>query len=188
MKTRIEISSICCLFLALLLLAVPVPWILGAVLAALFHELSHWGMVLITGGRIADLEIKPTGAFMKTAEMPAWKEALCSLAGPAGSFLLLLLSDYFPRLAVCGLVQGMFNLLPICPLDGGRILYCILTMLFSKRTAKNAAKYVGIIMLAVLGAAAVGISIYQKRLDLISVIVLILLSKEMDGKFPCKDG
>ena len=188
MKTRIEISSICCLFLALLLLAVPVPWILGAVLAALFHELSHWGMVLITGGRIADLEIKPTGAVMKTAEMPAWKEALCSLAGPAGSFFLLLLSDYFPRLAVCGFVQGMFNLLPVCPLDGGRILYCILAILFSKRTAKNVAKYVGIIMLAMLWVTAAGISIYQKRLDLISVIVLILLSKEMDGKFPCKDG
>ena len=43
-------------------------------------------------------------------------------------------------------------------------------------------------MLAMLGATAAGISIYQKRLDLISVIVLILLSKEMDGKFPCKDG
>lgn len=58
--------------------------------------------------------------------MAAWKEALCALAGPVGSFSVVLLAEYFPEAALFGLVQGLYNLLPVYPLDGGRILRCLL--------------------------------------------------------------
>ena len=52
------------------------------------------------------------------------QEALSALAGPAGSFLMLLLCRVFPEAALWGTVQGLFNLLPVYPLDGGRVLRC----------------------------------------------------------------
>ena len=188
MKIHLEISSVCCIFLAMLLLAVPFPWILAAAAAAVFHELCHWGMVLLTDGSIQTLEMGTTGALMITGEMPAWKEALCAFAGPAGSFLLFLLSDHFPRIAVCGLMQGMYNLFPIYPLDGGRVLRSFLMMWLSEKTAARITEIVGVMVFAILVAASVGISIFQKRLDIILLMLMILLSKAMEAKIPCKEG
>ena len=63
---------------------------------------------------------------METASMSPVREAICALAGPLGSFSLLLISEYFPEAAVCGLIQGAYNLIPIFPLDGGRVVRFLL--------------------------------------------------------------
>ena len=61
--------------------------------------------------------------------MSPGRELICILAGPAASLLLLCLARIFPRVAICGLIQGCYNLLPIAPLDGGRALHCLLSLL-----------------------------------------------------------
>ncbi len=111
---------------ALLLLVLPLKWLLAAAAAAAFHELCHGAAVYALGGQVRDLTIGPFGAVMAVEGISGYREALCALAGPLGSLFLLIGIRYFPMLGLCGLVQGCFNLLPVYPLDGGRILRVIL--------------------------------------------------------------
>lgn len=115
-----------CLLGALLLLTVPVDWLLAMVLAAGAHEGAHCLAVRTLGGRVYRLRFDCGGAVMETGGLGRSGELLAALAGPLGSFLLLFLIRWMPRTALCGLIQGLYNLLPIYPLDGGRALRCAL--------------------------------------------------------------
>lgn len=108
--------------LALLLLTLPLPWLLAAVTAALFHELCHLAAVRLAGGRVTGLTIGPGGAVMEGQLPPGVGAGLAILAGPAGSLALLALCHVCPRIALCAGIQGLFNLLPLPWLDGGRAL------------------------------------------------------------------
>ena len=59
---------------------------------------------------------------MVTGAMTPRQEWISALAGPAGSLLLGLIMPLFPGVAIIGMVQGIINLLPIYPRDGGRAL------------------------------------------------------------------
>ena len=111
---------------ALWILLIPAPWLLGAVAAACVHELCHIAMILFLGGKVRRIRIGPVGAKIHTDGIYGSREALCALAGPFGSFLCLLFLRRFPEFGLCGLIQGCFNLLPIYPLDGGRVISCLL--------------------------------------------------------------
>ena len=127
-----------CIFAALLLLTLPLPWLLSAILAASIHEFCHILALLLTKTKIYGLRIGPFGAKIETEPMSRTAELLCAAAGPAGSLCLLVLIRIFPRLALCGAVQGLFNLLPLHPMDGGRILRCGLDLLLRKTPCKEA--------------------------------------------------
>lgn len=114
-----------CFFLALLLLTVPLPILAAAILAAAFHEGCHVLAVRLLGGRIEGCGLTWGGAILDVSGLPRKREALAAAAGPFGSLLLLSLTRWLPTLALCGLAQGLYNLLPVYPLDGGRILFCL---------------------------------------------------------------
>lgn len=126
MDPEFEIESGACFLLAAGILILPLNWLAGAVLAAAIHELCHYLMGKWLGFSCLSLRIGPSGAVMTFAPMDRKQEFLTALAGPVGSFFLWNLVFVYPELAVCGLVQGLFNLLPIWPLDGGRILNCLM--------------------------------------------------------------
>ncbi|MBQ8768996.1 MAG: M50 family metallopeptidase [Oscillospiraceae bacterium] len=111
-----------------MILILPLRWILAAVIAAAFHEVCHALAVYFCGGKVRRLSVGNRGAVMHADELPAVKALICILAGPAGSLLLLLLVRWIPRIALCALLQGFYNLLPIYPLDGGRAVRCLLDM------------------------------------------------------------
>lgn len=109
-------------FGALLLLVLPLPWVGAAILAAGVHELCHLGAVYLLGGNVLEIRLDVGGAQIH-AELPGRAASIAaSLAGPVGSLLLLLLCHRIPRTAICGFTQGIYNLLPLRTLDGGRAL------------------------------------------------------------------
>lgn len=105
-----------------MVLLLPLKWLAAALAAAAVHELCHLAAVRALGGKVYSLTIGPTGAVMDASVTGRGREILAAAAGPAGSLLLLLLIRLAPRVALCGLIQGLFNLLPLYPLDGGRML------------------------------------------------------------------
>lgn len=129
MRNKIDVTPGFCILWALLLLVLPLGLILAAAAAACVHEACHGLAIRISGGRVMRLTVGAGGMVMETAPMEPWQEIFCALAGPAGSFLLLLIYEFFPLLAACGFAQGCFNLLPLYPLDGGRAMRCGLEML-----------------------------------------------------------
>lgn len=125
MGQRFRIEGAACFLLALGLLILPLKWLIAVCLAAGFHELCHYAAARLLGVTILSFSVGPGGCLLSTGPLTRRRELICAAAGPAGSLLLFFLIHHFPLLAICGLVQGVYNLLPIYPMDGGRILRCI---------------------------------------------------------------
>ena len=119
----LEISGGFCVLLAMMLLLMPLQWLLAWLTAAAFHELCHYAAIRLCGGDARSLAFYADGAKMEMPTMSRSREVLCALAGPVGGFALLLCAGWLPRVALCGFIQSLYNLMPIYPLDGGRALY-----------------------------------------------------------------
>lgn len=184
---NLEISAVSWILGAMLILVVPLNWLLAAITAAVFHELSHGAAVVLLGGKIHGLKILPDGIRMETSPMTARQEILCSLAGPAGSLLLVLLGKHTPRIALCALVQGCYNLLPVYPLDGGRALRCLLGWFLPPKTVKKVER---VVVFAVLAAACPVVLWLDQRLSMDGILILVGafgIGRGILRKIPCKE-
>lgn len=115
----------------------PPKLLLGFLLAAFFHELGHGLILYVLGGKAEALCITPRGIYLTPSPLPYAKEALCALAGPMASLLLIFLWKVLPWVAFWGAIQAIFNLVPILPLDGGRFLHGLFHSLLPYRKAER---------------------------------------------------
>ena len=123
---EIRIDGFAYVALAAGVLFLPLSWLAAALVAGAVHECFHFLMAKRCRISCYSLRIDMGGAVLQMQPMTRREELLISLAGPCGSLLLLFFLRIWPQLAVCGLAQGIFNLLPVYPLDGGRIARCLL--------------------------------------------------------------
>lgn len=165
-KVQIEPQA---LFLAaLLLLTVPFRWVLAAAVAAAFHEICHLAAIQLLGGRVWKIRIGLRGARIETEPMSYARDVLAAAAGPVGSLMTLFLAKPFPRIAFCGILQTAYNLLPILPFDGGRIVQGILYCLFPRGKANTISRWIAVL-------TAVGILAVELRIGTGVLPVLLLL-------------
>ena len=118
-RVRVEGGAWIVLGLAVLLL--PLRVLLGILLAAAVHELGHLTAMYFMGVPVERIVLHPGGVRIEVGQMGPGEEVICALAGPVAGALTLFTWKWFPELAVAGLVQTVFNLIPIYPLDGGRV-------------------------------------------------------------------
>ena len=123
---KVQIAPYTYLFLALILTVLPAQWWLGTILAAGIHELGHYVTIRLLGGRVISMRVFPGTVKMEFLGLSRAGEALSALAGPLASLLLAGLLPVYPEIRICAAVQGIYNLLPVYPLDGGRILCCLI--------------------------------------------------------------
>lgn len=142
---------------AVFILLLPVKWLLSAAAAACIHECCHIAALWLLGGKIRDISLDPFGAVIETEGISDWKEILCAIVGPLGSISGVLFIRRFPVFALCALVQGVFNLLPVYPMDGGRALRGILHRVCPKQ-AECICKWVQIVTYGSLLFAGIWIS------------------------------
>lgn len=111
---------------AVLLLVLPLDWVLSILFSAIFHELCHILALRGFKGKILEIKVNIGGCAICTGRTGEMGQFLSILAGPLGSLSLLLLRRFAPKIAVCGLFHGLYNLIPVLPLDGGRLLRLLL--------------------------------------------------------------
>ena len=171
-----EISGPDCLLLALVCMALPWQWVLAAAGAAVFHELCHVLAVLAVGGSLQGLRIGAKGAVLRASAMEPWQILISTLAGR------------LPRLAFCGLAQGLYNLLPLPGLDGGQLLSCGAHLLLSPSWAERVCAWarwgtaLGLLGLGLWGTFCLGLGLLPL------VLGFAVLIRALSGKIPCKEG
>ncbi len=178
MKAEIRISASFCIFAALCVLLLPLRWLLGAFVAALVHEVSHCLAIYFQREKIYSLHLTGMGARIETSSMSPRNEVLCALAGPLGSFSVLMAAEYFPEVAVCGLLQGLYNLLPIYPLDGGRAVRCLVSYPVSR----------GIELFFLVLLTGIGLWLCQKDMHFGLSLLVFLWYPRIRRKISCKES
>lgn len=169
---------------AILLLMIPLPWMMAWFLSAAFHELCHCIAVWICGGHIERIQIGLFGAEIQSCIENNWQSAFCSLAGPMGGLFLLLFADTFPRLAICALIQTVYNLLPVCPLDGGRMIRSFLSAFCSDQIVNNICQIIEISVFVIMSVFTLSMIWKLGILPLIFMLFFLLRTKKI--KIPCK--
>lgn len=154
-----------CILGALMILVLPNQLCISILIAAMIHECCHIGVFYLCRIPIYEIRIKAGGAEILCGPMTDLQEFLCALAGPLGSLLCVFSFHRFPYFALCAFVQGIFNLLPIYPLDGGRILCCIVHAISAKycNIICYGAKYLtilSILALCILGYIKTGLYLF----------------------------
>lgn len=188
-KCRIQfrVTGAVCIFSALALLTLPLSWILALVTAATVHELCHLAALKLCGVPVCAISLDIGGAVIGTGMIPPEREVFCALAGPAGSLALLLLAKRMPLAALFGLIQGLFNLMPLYPMDGGRALRGMLEILFPSRWERiyKWSESCMILMLFVIGTIAAHAC---GAWYLLMLCLAIPVQNRIRRKIPCKDG
>lgn len=183
--TGLEITAGAYIFLAVAALLIPLRLFAAWLIAVAVHECCHLAAVWLTGGQCNGVQIGMCGAKIEIDPMSSWKEIVCAAAGPMGSLMLLALSRMLPVIAFCGALQAIWNLLPLYPLDGGRVLQTLVLILFPNRADKVIRCIRCAVMLLLAGFCAAAILL----LDLGVFPLLILIGiwvKTGTVKFPCK--
>lgn len=150
-----------------------VVWVGAVLVSILVHELGHAFLQRAFGGR-PEITLY---AFGGLASAPGvrdgwWRSVLISLAGPAAGFVLFgivwgLVSAFGPPgtplgkglvddLLLINFLWGVINLIPIWPLDGGRVARELLTLFLAPSTGIIASLYLSIIC-----AVATGLYLFQ---------------------------
>lgn len=131
--------------------------------SALLHELGHFLVADKLGYKMTRIRLMPFGAelFGDFDSFYEKDEMYVAIAGPIVNFCfcIVILSLWWVKPAIynvteelffTNLVMGLFNLLPIFPLDGGRIVLCKLSKNLERKKAaklvKNITKFFAIMM------------------------------------------
>lgn len=122
-------------------------------LSALIHELGHFMVARRLGYKLLQIKLMPYGAELSgnLDEFLYKDEIKIALAGPITSVLLsgfLVMAwwifpnfyNYTIEMCVSSIVCGVFNMLPVFPLDGGRVLVSWLCTKFTREKAVAYAK------------------------------------------------
>lgn len=158
---RLQIEPGAYLMAAAGLLLLPLQFLTAVSLAVLVHEGSHFLAAKVMGIPVYSLRIRACGCVLDMPPLSGTQELLCAAAGPAGSLLLLGMIRWVPLLALCGAVQGLFNLLPVYPLDGGRILHSCLCLGMGEGTADKVCLWTERVVLLLLLTAGLMGAVYM---------------------------
>ena len=193
MKSKISISLFSCLWLAALIF-LDVPYFVPLLFAASVHECGHLICAATLKIKVRSIKLSILGARINVdvSRLSYGREfflALCGpLAGILGALLSFSLSRFFAAdtriyealysFSAISVFLSLFNLIPVESLDGGRMLRCAISLLFSPESADSALRICTFITLVILWF----ISIYM-MLKALSGLSLFFFSALLFARF-----
>lgn len=121
------------------------------------HEMGHVLTGIIFKWNIEKVVIMPMGGitiFKESLNRPIIEEFIIALMGPLFQIVFYLLVHSYVSYSwfySANLAILLFNLLPIIPLDGSKILHCIMDFIFSYQISHKIILWISIIFLCVGG-------------------------------------
>jgi len=155
------------LFIMLMVMAVFTDYFIELItlFAIVFiHELGHVVVSKSFGWRVTEVQILPFGGVAKVEEsgnVPAWEELWVALAGPLQNVWMAVFaygmaqfgwqqSAWWLYFMYANLFIGGFNLLPILPLDGGKMLVSLLSYRVSYLNVLRMCAYISLLFSIVI--------------------------------------
>ena len=202
MKIRIDLKIF--IFLAIFYFTNQIKIYMIIMFFSFLHELGHIIVGVILKMKIEKIEMLPCGfssSFqanlkdyeykIKNANLLTLKKMIIALAGPILSMTLVIIFTYvnIPYITkqdaiYSNLLISIFNLIPLYPLDGGRIIKGILHIEFGKDKSEsltNSVSKTTIIVLTIVSSIAV-YCLKNVAIFLICVFLWSIILKEKNGK------
>ena len=157
---RVTVSLALTLAAAFIYYAVSIETAIAIALPVAVHESAHIIVLRFLGLKVKRVRAELTGLcidYCGFAEPLAHIAA--AFAGPAGGFLYAYAASLIARETGCAwmelsagisLLLSVFNLLPVLPLDGGRILLGLMTMLLGAQAGESVTRKISYAITAVL--------------------------------------
>ena len=149
-------------------------------LPVLVHELSHAAALLLLGQRVTGISFDARGLCIGyDGTCSPLGHILAALAGPLGGALYALvgLTDvpWLKQSACLSLLLTAFNLLPLMPLDGGRVFSQLCVLALGKTRGERLCRTVSAALLTLLLLGGVILAAWKKSTAPLAAAIWLLL-------------
>lgn len=154
--------------------------------SAFLHESGHIAAMIIMKEKIKKISFTAVGIYLEKSESDNSfyeKEAVISLSGIFVNAVLCFVSflsyrftcmQIFKDVLLINLIIGMFNLLPVRFLDGGRAAYYLMMKYFSEEKTEKISMIVSAVIVAFLVLLNIGL-FYVEKINFSLIIVTVYL-------------
>ena len=187
MLIRINIQIFVVIILFILTKQIEIyAWLMGF---ALIHECAHAIMGIILKLKPKVLEIQPfgIGIAFESFENTEKNKILIALAGPVINIIIALAFmtiniDKSQIIVKTNLVLAICNLLPIYPLDGGRILKSYISIRLGSAVADNITNKIANILLIILAIISIIITIVFHNIGVLLILLYLYIIVRQENK------